>query len=177
MHELEIMPVQMEWMLPCVVVVDDNLDNLLVGQDEGVCIDSVYSWVCSEVTCAKGSVERGNFRVHISDIVEEGVVGTVGEIVHGNIQAYGVIRAREQLFVVNWNQEKVVQRCEFVNRGRGRPWGIIVVHEPASNIRIQAFRNFIKEVLLLIPLFVRTHPGLKKKRNCQLTSSILPTNA
>ena len=87
-HDLEIVPVQMEWVLPRVVVVDNDLDDRHVGQDMGECVDSVHSWVSSKVTCAEGSVQGGDFRTHIGETAEESVVGTIVEVVHHDIQGY-----------------------------------------------------------------------------------------
>ena len=107
-HDLEIVPVQMEWVLSRVVVVDNDLDDRHVGQDIGECVDSVHSWVGGKVTRAEGGVQRGDFRAHIGETAKEGVVGTIIEVVHHDVQGYAQVRIREQPFVVHRNQEKVV---------------------------------------------------------------------
>jgi len=106
--DLEIVPVQMERVLPGVVVVDHDLDDRHVGENVGVCVDSVHCWIGGEFTCAEDGVQCGDFGVHIGDVVEEGVVGAVAEVGHVDFQGYDDVWFWEQLCVIGGNQVNVV---------------------------------------------------------------------
>lgn len=99
----------MERVATGVEVVDDNLDDFILLQDKGVCVFAVYSWVVGLFAGAKGSVESGNLGVCVGDIVEEGVVGAVAEIIHDDVEFDGAVGLGEEFHAVVGFEGDVVE--------------------------------------------------------------------
>jgi hypothetical protein len=64
--------VQVEWVLAWVVVVDDDVDDLVVREDEGVRELAVDAGIGGNVASAEGGEESGDFGGLVGDVVEEG---------------------------------------------------------------------------------------------------------
>lgn len=73
-HGLEVVPVQVEGVFACVVVVDDDLDDLPLGEHKRVRIGAVHGYVCSQLAGAEGCVQGRYFGGFVGDVVEEGTV-------------------------------------------------------------------------------------------------------
>jgi len=69
-------------MLSGIVVVQDYLNDFVVGKDEGVGVRAVDDGVGAVVAGGESGVERGYFGADVGDAVDEGVVGAVAEVVH-----------------------------------------------------------------------------------------------
>jgi hypothetical protein len=70
----------MEGMLARVVVVEDYLDDLVLVQDECVCVRAVDCWVSCTVTGRQHTVKSRHDWRGVSDVVEEGAVEMVNNI-------------------------------------------------------------------------------------------------
>lgn len=101
-HDLEVVAVQVERVLAGVEVVDHDLDDLVLGEDEGVCVGAVDGGVCCVLAGCESGVEGGDFGGDVGDVVEEGAEG-VDEYVFG----LGLIRRRQCVVVLtSWRRRR-----------------------------------------------------------------------
>ena len=89
---LEGVPVEMEGVFAGVGVVEDDVDDLVLGEDEGVGVDAVDGGVGGCGAGCEGGVEGGDFGADVGYVVEEGA-GSVVSGGHvggwrGEIEAY-----------------------------------------------------------------------------------------
>lgn len=70
--DLEVVSMEMERMLPSVVIVQNDLYNLAMLKDESVSIATVYYGIRSSISGGEDGVKSRNFGRDISDVVEEG---------------------------------------------------------------------------------------------------------
>ena len=68
------MPVQVERVLPRVLVVEHDLDDLIVLKYVAVSVYAVDFGVGGQLAGCEGRVEGGDFWAHVGDAAEEGVV-------------------------------------------------------------------------------------------------------
>lgn len=71
-HNLKVMSVQVERMLSGIVVVQHDLDDLVLGENEGVGVTTVDSNTGGSVTGSKGSVKGRDLWSDVGNIVEKG---------------------------------------------------------------------------------------------------------
>lgn len=69
-QDLEVVPVEMEWMSSRVKIVDDDLNNLVGVDDERVHL-AVNDRICVAFACRHSGVQRGNLLAHVREIVEK----------------------------------------------------------------------------------------------------------
>lgn len=72
--DLERVPVEMEWVFPCVVVVQDDVDNVSFLEDESVRVGPVYRWVAGRRPGREHRVQGRDFWHHVCNAIEEGAV-------------------------------------------------------------------------------------------------------
>lgn len=110
---LEGMTVKMEWVGTGVAVVEDDLDDLVPLQHDGVRVVAVDSGVCGLVTRGHDGVQGGDFGSGVGDVVEEGVVGAVVEVLHGDSEVEGDVRVLEKGHSVMGDKGHVVVGVEI----------------------------------------------------------------
>lgn len=71
-EDLEVVPVEVEGVAARVDVVDDDVDDLVLLEDEGVGVLAVHSGVGGEVARAQGCVEGRDLCRRVCYVVEEG---------------------------------------------------------------------------------------------------------
>lgn len=74
---LEGVTVEVEGVSACVVVVDDDVDDVVFLQDEGVGVGAVDVGVGCRLAGCEGCVEGGDLGGDVGDVVEEGVFCTI----------------------------------------------------------------------------------------------------
>ena len=134
---LEGVPVQVERVLTRVVVVDDDVDDLVLREDEGVRELAVDAGVGGGVAAAEGGEEGGDLGGLVGDVVEEGagerlarhvvedvemvggrkgivLVGSVVEDVHDDLEDDGLVGSGEEWLFVVWHEAKVIEFVEFI---------------------------------------------------------------
>lgn len=123
LDNLEDVTVQMERMLTSIVVVQDNLDNLVLLQDEGVCVGTIDGLLQGDgvVWCRKNGTKGWNFRSDVGDVVEEGVVDTVVQVVHDDVDGDLVIIVIVGFVVVDRGQPEIVEELLNVDLDFFRP--------------------------------------------------------
>lgn len=144
---LEVVTVEMEGVAARVEVVEDNLDNLVLFEDKRVCVLTVDGRVDGVVTGREHAVEGGHLGLGVGDVVEEGIVFAVAEVVHDDVELDLVVRLGEQVHLVVGLEGHVVERVEL---GDGGGCGLVlflVVGEPAGDIVIELWGEDIKEGL------------------------------
>lgn len=107
---LEGVAVEMEGMAARVEVVDDELDDLVLLQDKGVGVGTVDGRVRGIVASGEGRVKRGDIGGPVGDVVEEGIVLAVVEVVHHDVELNDAIRLAEKFHLVVGNQRHIVER-------------------------------------------------------------------
>lgn len=75
----------MERVFSGVVVVEDDFYDLVLRQHEGVGVVAVDEGVGCVGAGGEGGVESGDFGRDVGDVVEEGVVCAVVEVVHFHV--------------------------------------------------------------------------------------------
>src|SRR5205814_1295143 len=70
-NSLEIVAVQMERMLACVVVVDNKLNDLVVCKNKRIGVDAIDDAITGVVVSGKGCIEGRNLGPNVSDVVKE----------------------------------------------------------------------------------------------------------
>jgi len=63
---------EMKWMLPGVIVVQDNLYNLTLLKDESMGITAVYRGIRSSISGSEDGIQGRNLGCDICDVVEKG---------------------------------------------------------------------------------------------------------
>jgi hypothetical protein len=147
MDGLECVTVKMDGMTARVEVVDDDLDNFALLQDKGAGELSVDGGVVREIACGESCVESGHFGLSVGDVVEEGVVLSITEIVHDDVQLHDLVWLRQQLHLVIWYEIHVVKGVEFVDDGSCREVGFGVICQPSSGVVVEILRQGIKQSL------------------------------
>lgn len=99
----------MERVTTGVEVVDDDLDNLILLQDKRMRVFAVYPGVVGHFAGTEGCVERGDLGERIGDVVEEGVVGTITEVVHDDIKLHGSVGLWEEFHAIVGFERHVVE--------------------------------------------------------------------
>jgi hypothetical protein len=74
--DLEVMTMQVERVLACIIIVEDNLDNLTMFKDEGVGIPSVDCSIRCSLASGKDGIQCWNLWCNVCYVVEEGTVTT-----------------------------------------------------------------------------------------------------
>lgn len=137
-HCLESVAVQMEGMLTGVVVVQHDFNDLVFFQDEGVGVGTVGQWVCSVFTGTQGSQQSWYLWSGVGDVVEEGVVDTVDQVVHHNVDDNLVVWVAVGLDFVVRNQVEIVQiLIQGIDVVFGWQVRIGVVHKVRSSVQLQ----------------------------------------
>lgn len=146
-NSLEGVAVKMEGVAARIKVVDDNLDNLTLLQDKGMGELAVDGSIVGEVAGGHGSVQGGNLGLGVSDIVEEGIVLSVAEVVHDDIELDDLVRLGQQLHLVIWHKRHIVKGVELVDKGRLGKSGLGIVSQPTSDIVVEVIWQNVKESL------------------------------
>lgn len=131
------MAVKMDRMTSRVEVVHDNLDDFALLQDKGTGKLSVDGDVVCEITCGEGCVEGGHLGLSVGDVVEEGVVLSVAEIVHDDVKLYDLVWLRQQFHLVIWYEIHVVKGVELIDDGSLGEVSFIVIREPSGNVVVE----------------------------------------
>ena len=133
--DLEGVAMKMEGVLSRVVVIENDFDDLILGEDEGVGVVAVDQGVCCVGAGGESCVESRDFGSDVCDVVEEGVVCAVVEVVHFHIQGDRLVDAGVDRFFVVKDQSEVVELgVERVNQvGLGFRLAV-VVNEPSGDI-------------------------------------------
>lgn len=92
---LESVAVEMDGMTARVEVVDNNLDNFALFQDKRAGKLSVDGGIICEIACGEGCVESGHLGLSVGDVVEEGIVLSVAEIVHDDVELHNLVWLRQ----------------------------------------------------------------------------------
>ena len=71
---LELVAVQVEWVAACVVVIEDDFDNVVFLKDVRIGVDGVDGSVIGIRAGAEGCVKRGDFGSDVGYVVEGGTV-------------------------------------------------------------------------------------------------------
>ena len=137
-YGLESVAVEMEGVFAGVVVVDDDIDNVVLFQDEGVCVGAVDVGVCCRRSGCESCVQGRYLGRYVGDVVKEGVISPVAEIVHRDCQRNSVVRLREKSDPVFGNKSKVVEGVKAVNES----WGgevrcVVIINQIACHIPVQ----------------------------------------
>lgn len=74
---LEVVAVEMERVFAGIVAVEDDFDNLVFLENEGVGVAPVDGNISCGVTCGQSSVEGRNFWRYVCFIVEEGTIQSI----------------------------------------------------------------------------------------------------
>lgn len=69
--DLEVVSMEMERMLPSVIVVQDNLYNLTLLKNESVSITAVYRGIRSSISGSEHGIQSRDLGCDICDVVEE----------------------------------------------------------------------------------------------------------
>lgn len=144
---LEVVAVKVEGVLARVIVVEDDFDDLVLLEDEGVGVGGVDGGVEGGGAGGEGGVEGGHFGADVGDVVEEGVVGAVAEVVHRDVEAEGVVDLVPEGLFIGGDEGEVVERVEGVKEGRGGVGDSGIVHEPACDVRVEGLGYGVEEVL------------------------------
>lgn len=75
------------------------------------------------------------------------LVGSIPKIVHCEVEIERVVDWAKELFPVCGYQFEVVKIIEFFQKSRRGQGRFIIVDEPARAVRIEGFRNHIKQSL------------------------------
>lgn len=147
MNGLESVAVEMDGMAARVEVVDDNLDDFTPLEDKGAGVLSVDGDVVCEVACGEGCVESGHFGMSVGDVVEEGIVLSIAEVVHDDVELDDLVRLRQQLHSIIWYEVHVIKGVEFINeRGFGEV-GFGVVRQPSCGVVVEILGQSVKQSL------------------------------
>lgn len=144
---LEGVAVEVEGMFAGVHVVQHNFHDLVLFEDEGDGVLAVDGGVGGHVTRSQGGVERWDFGSDVGEVVEKGVIGAVAEVVHFHVEVEGVVNGVEDRFAVVGNEGKVVEWLEGFDESRCRKWSGFIVNEPAGDVGIEVFWDYVKQIL------------------------------
>lgn len=143
---LEVVAVEVEGVAARVEVVEDNLHHLVLFQYKGVREVAVDGRVHDLVAGGEGRVERGHLGVDVGDVVEEGVVGAVAEVVHDDVEVDDAVWLGEELHFVVGLERHVVDFVVVVDEGRLWLGPRVVVRDPAGGVVVEGGR-LVKEFL------------------------------
>ena len=93
---LEYMAVEMERVFTRIVIVEDYFNDLAFFEDKRICGFAIDGCVGGCDVGGKGSEQSGDFGADVGDVVEEGVVCAIAEIVHRDGEFDGVGRVLEK---------------------------------------------------------------------------------
>lgn len=144
---LEGVAVEMERVATGVEVVDDNLHNLALLEDKWMGVLAVDGGVVCEVAGGEGGVQGGDLGMGVGDVVEEGVVLAVLEVVHDDVELDDLVWLGEQLHLVVGHKVHVVKGGELVNEGGLGEGGLGVVRQPAGDVVVEVLWQSVKESL------------------------------
>lgn len=144
---LERVAVKMDGMTARVEVVDDNLDDFALLQDKRAGELSVDGGVVCEIARGEDRVESGHLGLSVGDVVEEGIVLSVAEIVHDDVELHDLVWFRQQLHLVVWHKVHVVKGFEFINDGGRREVQFGVICQPSSDVVVEILGQSIKQSL------------------------------
>lgn len=91
MNGLKRVAMQMDRMTARVEVVDDNLDDFVLLQDKRAGELSVDGGIVCEIARGEGRVESGHLGLSVGDVVEEGIVLSVAEVVHDDVELHDLV--------------------------------------------------------------------------------------
>ena len=111
---LESVAVEVERVAAFVVVVEDDFNDVVLFEDEGVGVGAVDDGIGGEGAGSKGSVESWDFGTRVGVVVEEGVIDAVGEVVHFDVEVKGVVDLIHEGFGVFGNEFEVIEGGEGV---------------------------------------------------------------
>jgi hypothetical protein len=83
--------VKVKRVFPIVVVIQNNLNSLVIFEDKGVGVAAVDYGVLSVSTGGHDGVESWDGRLDVGVVVKEGIVSTISQIVHLEIQYHSPI--------------------------------------------------------------------------------------
>lgn len=172
-QRLEIVAVQVEGVTAWIEVVDNDLDDFVALEHKWVGICAVYLCVCRRVTSREDGVESRHLGSLVGDIVEEGIVCAVAEVVHDDIELDGLGGFWEQGLLVVGDEGHVIKGGEGVEHRCRVCRFRVVVDEPAGYVIVEVIREGIEEGLFS-ELCVRE---MRFGAKWQLTVSMLPTIA
>lgn len=162
---------KMKRVLAGIVIVQHDLYHLVLLQYECVRVAAIYQRVRCCAARGKHRVQRRYFRLHIADVVEEGVVCAVAKVVHLQIQVEGIVDLIiQRLFILRY-ERVVVEGIERVEERGSRLLRCIAVHKPAGHVGIEGVGDGVKQVLDIVSTIV--HATMRDP----LTVSMLPTMA
>ena len=87
----------MERMFAGIVVVEDDFHDLIVRKNKRIRIESIDNAVAGELGGGQCCVQRRNLRSDVSDVVEEGIIGSIAEVAHIHVQQNGLVRIIKEL--------------------------------------------------------------------------------
>lgn len=128
-----------------------------MGEDKGVGVGAVDGGVGGQILLGGGGVggredgvKGGHAGRDVGDVVEEGVVGAGGEVVHCYVEGDGLVWRREGEEVVLGKEKSVVEGGEGVKGGREGKGGGGVVEEVAGYVGVEAIGDGVEEGLGLV---------------------------
>lgn len=146
--DLESMSVEMERMLAWIVIVDNDLDDFVGCEDEGIGVRSVDHGVCGVLASRENSIKCRNLGMDISNVVEKRVVCAVVQIVHLHVESDRMINTIKDTFLVVWYETEVIEGLKSLNFLGCILWLSIVVDKPASHVGIETCRYGVEEILV-----------------------------
>ncbi len=75
------------------------------------------------------------------------LVGAISKVVHLHIEGDGVVHFFKKCHAVLRHEGIIIEWIKLFHKRRRWKFFRIIVHKPASNVRVQAFRNLIEEIL------------------------------
>lgn len=82
-YDLEVMSMQMKWVLACIVIIEYDLDNLAVFKDESVGVATINCRIHSGVASGESRVQGRDLGCDVCYVVEEGANGYSVWLHHG----------------------------------------------------------------------------------------------
>lgn len=140
---------QMKRVLARVRIVHHDLHHLAPLEYERVRPLTVHGGVGCELAAAERRVQGGHRGGLVGDVVEEGVVGAVAEVVHDDGECDFLVWAGEEGLVVVGDEGEVVEFVEDVvfDDGGVRVGVGGVVDEPAGDVPVQVGWDGVEERL------------------------------
>lgn len=152
---LELMTVKMERVLSGIQVVQDDLNDLVLLEEEGVRVGAVDCGVRDKgVGGAHDGENGGHLGGDIGDVVEEGttrgsvrhvdlfrrtglLVGAVSEVVHLHVQGDSLAGLFEECELVIGNKGEIIEGIKLVDVGRSWEIRRAIIDEPTSHVGVE----------------------------------------
>lgn len=147
MNGLERVAVKMDRVTARVEVVDNNLDDFALLQDKGAGELSVDGGVVGEIARGESRVESGHLGLSVGDVVEEGIVLSVAEVVHDDVELDDLVWFGQQLHLVVRHKVHVVKGGEFIDDGSFGEVGVGIICEPSCDVVVEILGQSIKQSL------------------------------